>query len=66
MSANRGKRQLTIRRLFAKEPMLPQDLHATERLLARLVARRYLAARPELVMSQTNHTREEEGEGNDE
>lgn len=48
--AGRPLRRFSTRTQFSSTPMSSQDIHVVEDILARLVARAYVADRPELFM----------------
>ena len=49
MATRPEKRSVTIRRVASREPVSPADAAAATRILARLIARAYLADHPELL-----------------
>lgn len=56
---SKRRRQVTIRRAIALEPMGAADIEAASRILAGLVARSYLADNPDLLIP---HRRRDEPE----
>lgn len=48
MAAGRARRGFTITTKVAQEPMSERDIQAIERILARLIARAYVADHPDL------------------
>jgi hypothetical protein len=52
MGTRRSTRELTVRRAISQSPMTPEALEGAERLLARLIARAYLADNPQLLSPQ--------------
>lgn len=62
--AGRRKRQFTFRASIAQEPMPVEEWHAVERLLARLIAKAYLADNPHLLTPRSK-PEEQGGPGDD-